>query len=248
MSSEYIKQLEETIELLKKKFEDYSIENESLKSYFWNDLTCILPKQEGDKAYCLVYTSMGNVGGMNTVGLSMNTVGLSLDNKDYSSCHDDMVTVSEVWDIIYNKPAATSISFLDKVKHCKDISVKVEIVGTLYTVFLKEANRIAQDTRRTSGNVVVVSEEVASQITILEQFIGVKNNQRNYGFRIYKIGEIGRFTIFVDKNNTTNKAVIIYRSAEKENDGAGVILDNKGIHHWYRPNGYANYWNIIDIT
>jgi hypothetical protein len=241
LSEDYIKQLEETIELLKKKFEDYSIENESLKSYFWNDLTCILPKQEGDKAYCLVYTPQGNAGGS-------NYIGLTLDAKDYSSCHDDIVTVSEVWDIIYNKPASTSFSFLDKVKHCKDISVNAEIVRTLYTVLLKEANRIAQDTRRTSGNVVVVSEEVASQITILDQFIGVENKQRYYGFRIYKIGEIGRFTIFVDKNNTTNKAVVIYRSAEKENDGAGVILDNKGIHQWFRPMGYENFWNVIDIT
>lgn len=238
--SEYIKQLEETIELLKKKFEDYSIENESMASYFWNDLKCILPKQEGDKAHCLVYIPMG-MGGMSNVGLTMDT-------KDYSSCHDDIVTVSEVWDNIYNKPASTSFSFLDKVKHCKDISVNAEIVRTLYTVLLKEANRIAQDTRRTSGNVVVVSEEVASQITTLEQFIGVKNNHTNEGFRIYKIGEIGRFTLFVDKNNTTNKAVVIYRGDGKENDGAGVILDNKGLHQWFRPMGYENYWNVIDIT
>jgi hypothetical protein len=29
---------------------------------------------------------------------------------------------------------------------------------------------------------------------------------------------------------------------------AGVILDNRGMYHWYRPNGYENYWNVIDIT
>ena len=240
MSSEYIKQLEETIELLKKKFEDYSIENESFQNYFWNDLTCILPKQVGQIAYSLVYHMSTNAG--------QAQIGLSMERGDYTNSCNDIVTQSDVWDIIYGKTSSTSFSFLDKIKQCNDIRVKSEIVGTtLYTVMLKESNRIAQNTRRNCGNVIVTSEEVATYFTLAEQFTGVKNNDRWEGFRIYKLGNIGRFTVFVDKKNTSNKSVVIYRG-DKPQDGAGVILDNGGINHWYRPNGYENYWNVIDIT
>lgn len=236
MSSEYIKQLEETIELLKKKFEDYSIENESLKSYFWNDLTCILPKQVGQIARSLVYNQSTNGG-----------IGLSMERGDYTNSYNDIVTQSDVWDIIYGKSSSTSFSFLDKIKQCNDIRVKSEIVRVLYTTILKESNKIAQNTRRNCGNVVVTSEEVASYFTLVDEFTGVRNNDRWEGFRIYKLGNIGRFTVFVDKKNTSNKSVVIYKG-DKPQDGAGVILDNGGINHWYRPNGYDNYWNVIDIT
>jgi hypothetical protein len=236
MSSEYIKQLEETIELLKKKFEDYSIENESFQNYFWNDLTCILPKQVGQIAYSLVYHHNGQ-----------SQIGLSMEKGDYTNSCNDIVTQTDVWDNIYGKTSSTSFSFLDKIKQCKDISVKSEIVRTLYTVILKESNRIAQNTRRNCGNVIVTSEEVATYFTLLDEFTGVKNNDRRDGFRIHKSGNIGRFTVFVDNKNTSNKSVVMYKG-DKPQDGAGVILDNRGMYHWYRPIGYENYWNVIDIT
>jgi hypothetical protein len=236
MSSEYTKQLEETIELLKKKFEDYSIENESFQNYFWNDLTCILPKQVGQIAYSLVYHHTGQ-----------SQIGLTMENGDYTNSCNDIVTQTDVWDNIYGKTSSTSFSFLDKIKQCKDISVKSEIVRTLYTVILKESNRIAQNTRRNCGNVIVTSEEVATYFTLLDEFTGVKNNDRRDGFRIHKSGNIGRFTVFVDNKNTSNKSVVMYKG-DKPQDGAGVILDNRGMYHWYRPIGYENYWNVIDIT
>lgn len=239
MSSEYIKQLEETIEILKKKFEDCSIENESFQNYFWNDLTCILPKQVGQIAYSLVYHMATNAG--------PSQIGLSIEKGDYTNSCNDIVTQTDVWDNIYGKTSSTSFSFLDKIKQYTDLSTKTEIVRTLYTVMLKEANRIAQDTRRNSGNVIVTSKEVSTYFTLLDQFIGVKNNDRQDGFRIYKLGNVGRFTVFVDKKNTSNKSIVMYKG-DKPQDGAGVILDNKGIHHWYRPMGYENYWNVIDIT
>jgi len=236
MNKDYIKQLEETIELLKKKFEDYSIENESFQNYFWNDLTCILPKQVGQIAYSLVYHHNGQ-----------SQIGLSMEKGDYTNSCNDIVTQTDVWDNIYGKTSSTSFSFLDKIKQCKDISVKSEIVRTLYTVILKESNRIAQNTRRNCGNVIVTSEEVATYFTLLDEFTGVKNNDRRDGFRIHKSGNIGRFTVFVDKKNTSNKSVVMYKG-DKPQDGAGVILDNRGMYHWYRPIGYENYWNVIDIT
>lgn len=240
MSSEYIKQLEETIELLKKKFEDYSAETESLKEYFWNDLTCILPKQEGQLAYCLVYYYQGNTGGMVSLGLTM-------EKGDYRTSCNDIVTPTDVWNEIYGKQVSSSISIISRMKNTISVTEKAEIIRTLYTVILKESNRIAQDTRRNPGNIIVVSGEVAAYFTLLEQFSEIPNDDRQDGFRISKFGNIGRFTIFVDKKNTTNKVVVIYKG-EKQQDGAGVILDNKGIHHWYRPNGYNKYWNVIDIT
>lgn len=240
MSSDYIKQLEETIELLKKKFEDYSVETEPLKEYFWNDLTCILPKQEAQMAYCLVYYYQGNAGGMTSLGLTM-------EKGDYTTSCNDIVTPTDVWNEIYGKKSSSSISTIHHMKNTISVTEKAEIIRALYTTILKESNRIAQDTHRSPGNIIVVPEEVAMYFTLLDQFAELQHDERQDGFRISKFGNIGRFTIFVDKKNTTNKAVVIYKG-QKQNDGAGVILDNKGIHHWYRPNGYNNYWSVIDIT
>lgn len=237
ISADYVKQLEETIELLKKKFEDYSVETDSLKEYFWNDLTCILPKQEGQVAYSLLYHYDNNT----------NSLGLAMEKGDYRINCNDIVTPTDVWNEIYGKPSSTSFSSIDKIKQCKDNSIKTEIILTLYTVFVKASSDIAQKTRCGAGNVLVISEEVSTYLTFLDQFNLVESDNRHEGFRIRKFGTIGRFTIFVDKNNKTNKAVVIYKGDE-QNDGAGAILDNRGIHHWFRPDGYDNYWNVINIT
>lgn len=240
MSSDYIKQLEETIELLKRKFEDYSAETEQLKEYFWNDLTCILPKQEGQVAYCLVYRCQGIIGGMVSLGLTM-------ESGDYITSCDDIVTPTDVWNEIYGKQASSSISIISRMKNTISVTEKAEIIRTLYTVILKESNRIAQDTHRNLGHIIVVPAGIATYFTLLDHFAEIPNDDRKDGFRISKFGNIGRFTIFVDKKNKTNKAVVMYRG-DKPQDGAGVILDNKGIYHWFRPNGYNNYWSVIDIT
>ena len=236
MSSEYIKQLEDAVELLKKKFEDYSVEVDSVKQVIWNDLTCILNKQDGHMAHCLSSINNNNSDGS-------IAIDLAIVNKDYTKNCDDVVTISDIWKNIYSKEASNSFDKFHEVVTCRDIT----IIREMFSEFLKASSKIGQETRRSAGNILILSPEVSRFIMSLDEFKFVEDpDDEHEGFRICKVGNIGRFEVFIDKKNKNNKAVVIYKG-KNTSDGAGCVLNNKGIFHWFRPNGYTKYWNVIDI-
>ena len=253
-TAEYVKQLEDALEKMQQRFECVYKEVEGAGKEFWYDLKAILPFQEGQQAYSLVYEFDTNVAQSTVIGgvaSALPTIGLTIKTKKYINgmAADDIVTIGEVYDILYAKPVYCKFQKFTKLKSKAPESGNTESVEDIrrmmYTSILKASNKIAQDTRRGAGNTVIMSEEVGAEFSKLEQFT-VAPNDSTRGFRLQKIGTIGRFNVLVDYKNKTNKAIVIYRGS-KENDGCGCILNNNGIRHWYKPYGYENYWQIVDI-
>ncbi len=237
-SPEYVKQLEDALEKMQERFESVYKEVEGCGREFWYDLNAILPFQDGQQAYSLVYQWDKN--------LPQPAVGLTIKKKNYTGGNsaDDIVTVGEVYDILYAKPASCKFDGFSKLMSGETDYVD-ELRSMLYTTFLKASNIIAQDTRRGAGSIVILSEEVGFQLSKVEQF-ELSPSDSTRGFRLQKIGTIGRFDIIIDYKNKTNKAIVIYRG-KQQNDGCGCILNNSGVRHWYRPDGYENYWQVVDI-
>lgn len=244
MSSEYIKQLESTIELLKKKFEDHSVEMDLVKQYVWNDLTCILPTQEGSLARFLMLVNISS-----QTNNEIQEAEIKVLTKDYKKQCDDVVTISDIWKILYSKIPSNYFFGLngDTQKNANFSFTKDEFAKGMYSEFLKASGDIGKETKRGVGNTLVVSDEVARNLISVDNFVFSLEGEKRQGFRTYKLGSLGRFQIFVDIMNTDNKAIVIYNNDNSDKEGAGVLLHNKGVLHWFRPDGYEKYWNIVEI-
>jgi hypothetical protein len=255
--NEYIKQLENALEKMQERFECVYKEVEGAGREFWYDLKAILPFQEGQKAFSLVYEFDKNVNQQTVIGgvASASTspfIGLTMKHKTYinGTVADDIVTIGEVYDVLYAKPSYCKFEDFTRLKRNSSELLNAEDTRRMmYKTLLKASSKVALETRRGAGNIVVLSEEVGAEFSKLEQFSHATSwgGDTTRGFRIQKIGTIGRFDVLVDYKNKTNKAIVIYRGS-KENDGCGCILNNGGIRHWYRPDNYEKYWNTIDIT
>lgn len=94
---------------------------------------------------------------------------------------------------------------------------------TLYTVFLKASNEIAQATRRGAGNFILCSPGVAAAIESLEQFAlsSVATNLATETSGVAKIGTVGRFSVYRDMFAVNDYAVVGYKGP-KDND-AGIV-------------------------
>lgn len=253
-TEEYVKQLEDALEKMQQRFECVYKEVEGAGKEFWYDLKAILPFQEGQQACSLVYEFDKNITQQTVIGgvaSSLPTIGLSLKTKKYidGMAADDIITIGEVYEVLYAKPSCCKFQeFTNLKKNAAGSRDVEEIRRMMYTAFLKASSMVARDTRRGAGNTLVLSEEVGAEFSKLEQFSHVTSwvGDVTRGFRLQKIGTIGRFDVLVDYKNKTNKAIVIYRGS-KENDGCGCILNNNGIRHWYKPDGYENYWQTVDI-
>jgi len=250
-TAEYVKQLEDALDKMQQRFECVYNEVEGCGKEFWYDLKAILPFQEGQMAVSLVYEYDKNITQQTVIGgvaPSLPSIGLSLKTKKYidGMAADDIVTIGEVYDVLYAKPSCCKFQEFTRLNKNASESVNVEeIRRMMYTALLKASSTVARDTRRGAGNTVILSEEVGAEFSKLEQF-ALSPSDSSRGFRLQKIGTIGRFDVLVDYKNKTNKAIVIYRGS-KESDGCGCILNNNGIRHWYKPDGYENYWQTVDI-
>lgn len=249
-TAEYVKQLEDALEKMQQRFECVYKEVEGAGKEFWYDLKAILPFQEGQQAYSLVYEYDKKQTVIGGVASSLPTIGLSLKIKKYidGMAVDDIITIGEVYEVLYAKPAICKFQELARLNNASESVNAEEIRRMMYAALIKASSRVSLDTRRGAGNKVILSEEVGAEFSKLEQFSHVTSlvGDVTRGFRLQKIGTIGRFDVLVDYRNKTNKAIVIYRG-RNERDGCGCILNNSGIRHWYRPDGYENYWQTVDI-
>jgi hypothetical protein len=254
-TEEYVKQLEDALEKMRNKFEDVAKEVECYADTFNYDLDRLIPFQEGSIAYSLVYKSMSNSLPVSGAPHGIQQIGLSMETKKYTDANvsEDIITIGEVYDVLYSKQPKTTFDYLTKIKEIKqdhNTNLKAaEVHGKLYTQLLKHSNEVAMHTRRGAANIVITSPEVANTICNYHEFHDPPKIES--GFRLSKRGTIGRFEIFVDIKNISNKTIVLYKSQDEKHfkhDGCGTILNNKGIRHWFRPPGYENYWEVIDIT
>ncbi len=232
---QYVKDLEKLVETYQGKFEEMTIELERVNDMYWKEVNNIIPMVDSPVG-CWISTDVVDQEAM-----------IRVHQKDYrvNGGEDIIASSSEIMKILYEKEPSERWNVI--CEHT-DARYQVEHIRTLYTSLLKMSNSIAIKSGRVYGDTVIIPMHIATALMRLDQFMHTEDKTpRSHLLR--KMGTLGRFTIVCDLACEENICVVLRRGQEVElREGIGCIVYHKGLHHWYRPDGYENRWETLRIV